>query len=220
MRFALLLGAALFLAACGQQGTLGVALGQMRSLLASGETEVQGFTATRASLAEAGITAPIMVLRLPELEASAGFLRYQENRGVTVWRSLDGSLISTSGGVLLSTRGVGTDLHSIETAPVEQALAHGGDAHYSRLYRQLDGEGRIRAIRFYCQLTAMGAEQVAVLGRSYSTQRMVETCRSPDDAAHVTLQNTYWRGANGRIWKSRQWAGPQLGYAELEHVVN
>lgn len=219
MRYALLLGLTLILSACGEQGTLGIAVNQLRALVSSQDGGEQGFTATRASLAQAGITADVMVLRLPQLGASAGFLRYQENRGVTVWRALDGALLSTSGGVLLSTRGVGTDLHSIETAPVEQALSRGGDAQYSRLYRQLDGEGRIRAIRFYCQLSAMGSEQVAVLGRLYNTRRLQETC-STNEIGHVTVENTYWQGSNGRIWKSRQWAGPQMGYAELEHVVN
>lgn len=220
MRHILLLGMMLLASACGEQsGTLGVALGQVRGLFAGGDGDESGFTATRASLIDAGITAPVLVARLQQSGISAGLLQYQHNRGVTVWRSLDGALISTEDGVLLSTRGFGTDLHSIETSPLLDAFSRGDGAQYSRLFRMLDGESQIGEIRLYCRLELQGSEPVNVLGRIYNTHRVQEVCQTEEGGAPV-FENTYWRDSAGTIWRSRQWAGPELGYADLENVIN
>jgi Group 4 capsule polysaccharide lipoprotein gfcB, YjbF len=175
------------------------------------------FTATRASLSEAGITRPVLVARLDAVGISVGLLEFQTPRDAIVWRSLDGNTITTAGGLLRNTRGFGTDLHSLETAPLQRALSGGGPVEYSRLFRGLDGLDQIETHRLYCQLQPETRENVDVLGRAYDTQRYVETCRVQGRNAPV-FENTYWQGRGGTIWKSRQWAGPDLGYIDLERV--
>lgn len=177
------------------------------------------FTATRDSLRESGITSPVMITRVPARDIAVGLIDYQHNRGVTVWRSTDGATISTAGGVLLNTRGFGTDLHSLESAPVETALSSGGLAEYSRVFRAIDGEGALQRARLYCQLAPVGPERIDVLGRAYDTRHFRETCTA-DGTGGALFENDYWRGQDGTIWKSRQWAGPELGYLELERVIN
>lgn len=213
----------LALGACGQASNddpFLAAFQQFRGgLFNRGAAASEPFSATRASLAEAGITQPVLVVRMPEAGISAGLLEYRTTRGVTIWRSLDGNTLSTASGLLRNTRGFGLDLHSLETDAVHHALSRGNAAEYSRLFRALDGEGALVAVRLYCALRPEGAERVDVLGRGYDTQRFSETCRAEGQVDPVFV-NTYWRGRGGEIWKSRQWAGPELGYADLERVIN
>jgi len=175
------------------------------------------FTATRASLSAAGITRPVLVARLDAVGISVGLLEFQTPRDAIVWRSLDGNTITTAGGLLRNTRGFGTDLHSLETAPLQRALSEGRPAEYSRLFRALDGLDQIETRRFYCQLQPESRESVDVLGRTYDTQRYRETCRVQDRTDPI-FENTYWQGRASTIWKSRQWAGPDLGYIDMERV--
>ncbi len=209
------------LSACGngEQDAYGAALQQLRGgLFQRGATEAAQFTATRASLREAGIERPVLVVRVPDAGISVGLLEYQQVRGVTVWRSLDGNMVSTASGMLRNTRGFGVDLHSLETAPVEAALAQGGDAEYSRVFRAVDGEGLLSQARLFCRLIREGREVVDVLGMSYDTVRYREVCRA-HDLSNPVFENLYWRGARGEIWKSHQWAGPELGYMDMERVI-
>lgn len=209
--------------ACGQAASDDAylsALQQFRGgLFNRNEAEPAAFSATRASLADAGITQPVLVARMPDAGIAVGLLEYRTTRGVTIWRSLDGNTLSTVAGLLRNTRGFGPDLHSLETDGLSHAMERGESAQYSRQFRALDGEGRLVAVRLYCSLTSDGAERVDVLGRGYDTHRFSETCRT-DGRQTPVFVNTYWRGQGGEIWRSRQWAGPELGYAELERVVN
>lgn len=213
----------LLVAACGANSSDDPflnAISQIRTgLFNRAESGGTGFTATRASLQEAGITQPVLVARLPRHDISVGLLEHQTNRGVTVWRSLDGSTLSTAGGLLRNTRGFGQDLHSLETDPLAAALGSGDDAEYSRLFRALDGDGALLRARLYCRLIPVGQERIDVLGRAYDTWRFQETCEA-DGLDTPVFQNDYWLGAGGEIWRSRQWAGAELGYAELERVIN
>lgn len=222
MKRVLAVVALLALGACGQDaanGPYAAAFEQIRGgLFNRGEAPSQ-FTATRASLAAAGITAPVLVVRMPDADISVGLLEYGTNRGVTIWRSLDGNTVSTASDLLRNTRGFGTDLHSLETDALHRALSQGQSAEYSRMFRGLDGEGRLHALRLYCSLSPEGRETVDVLGRSYDTRRFSETCHA-DGRETPVFVNTYWQGDSGEIWKSRQWAGPELGYANLERVIN
>lgn len=223
MKRVLAIMALLTLGACGgtaDDNAYSTAFQQLRGGLFNREsaTPVQ-FTATRASLAAAGIDRPVLVARLPDRAISVGLLEFRNHRGVTIWQSLDGNTISTAGGLLRNTRGFGADLHSLETAPAQAALAAGEAAEYSRLFRAIDGEGALQEARLYCRLAPQGNERIDVLGRSYETLRLRETCTAQGVAGAV-FENDYWRGRDGVIWQSRQWAGPELGYAELERVVN
>jgi len=175
------------------------------------------FTATRASLSAAGITRPVLVARLDAVGISVGLLAFQTPRDAIVWRSLDGNTITTAGGLLRNTRGFGTDLHSLETAPLQRALSGGEPAEYSRLFRGIDGLDQVETHRLYCQLQPEIRESVDILGRAYDTQRYRETCRVQGRDAPI-FENTYWQGRGGTIWQSRQWAGPDLGYIDLERV--
>ncbi|PIV75809.1 MAG: hypothetical protein COW55_03980 [Rhodobacteraceae bacterium CG17_big_fil_post_rev_8_21_14_2_50_65_11] len=213
----------LVLTACGQGASddpLVSAVNQIRSGLFNRDTGGSvAFTATRASLRESGITSPVMITRVPSRGIAVGLIQYQRNRGVTVWRSTDGGTISTANGVLLNTRGFGTDLHSLETAPLTAAFASGGDAEYSRLFRAVDGEGALQSARLYCRLVPLGPDRIDVLGRAYDTQHFRESCTA-DGGMDPLFENDFWRGSDGTIWKSRQWAGPELGFLELERVTN
>ncbi len=183
------------------------------------------FTLTRAQLAEAGITQPFLVARLPGGE-TAGLLPAAVNRGRIVWATEDGITLTGRGGVLVSTQGLGGDLLSAETEPLVRALAAGRGARYRRVLRRLDGEGLILRQPYDCALALGPREAVTVLGLRHDTRRSTETCRpalpsapaTPAAYAAVPFVNTYNVG-DGTIWVSRQWVGPAVGSLRLERVI-
>lgn len=228
MRLRIAILACLLLASCAG---LGAGNGNEESTMITAVRQIGGgifnrnhavpeqFTATRASLLAAGINRPVLVARLPDVGISVGLLEFQTPRGAIVWRSLDGNTITTAMGLLRNTRGFGTDLHSLETAPLERAFGTGQASEYSRVFRALDGENQVVVTRLYCHLQPEARENIDVLGRAYDTMRYREICHVIDHDTPV-FDNTYWQGRDGTIWKSRQWAGPQLGYVNLERVNN
>ena len=214
--------ALLTVAACGSSSdgnTPYTTLEQVsRSLAARDTAEPDQFTATRASLTAAGIRRPVLVVRVPASNTSVGLIQHDDDRGLTIWRSIGDATVTTDGGVLRNTRGFGPDLHSLETGQVRRALAGGGANSYSRTYRAIDGEGVLRRARLHCEMAPMGPVRVEILGIAYDTVHFRETCHAPGGA--VAFRNDYWRGGDGTIWKSRQWIGTVLGHATFERVSN
>jgi hypothetical protein len=199
-------------------GLLGQALRQRRA-------EPETFSLTRADLATAGFTQPLLLARL-ESGVTAGLTPAASNRGYITWQTQDGIALIGRGDVLAGTRGLGADLLSAETEPVLLALAAGRGDRYRRALRRLDGEGRILVQDYRCELTLGPAETVVVLGRAHATRRSTETCRpvaesDPETPAAYRAEpfvNTYNVG-DGTIWRSRQWIGPAVGYLVLERVI-
>ena len=234
-RRATALGLALALGACsggtGELNRSGAGLtsvrvvGLLRDNLRARREGPAPFTLTRAQLAAAGITQPVLLARLPSGEA-AGLVPAASNRGRIVWATEDGITLTGRGGVLAATRGLGGDLLSAETEPVVLALAAGREARYRRVLRRLDGEGLILRQPYDCALRLGPREVVSVLGRRHDTRLSTETCRpvvptdpeTPAAYAAVPFTNTYNVG-DGTIWVSRQWVGPSVGSLRLERVI-
>ena len=57
--------------------------------------------------------------------------------------------------------------------------------------------------------------RIEIVERQHDTTRVEETCFGPQGS----IANTFWIGADGTIWKSKQWISPGLGYMETELLV-
>lgn len=201
LRIAVLLLAAAMLAGCG---TLGA-----RSKTGPAPDPRAGLT--RAALDAAG--KPVLYVALPKRNAASLLGLMGRNGTVLTWQTPDNISLAFDEGVLTATRGLGFDLMSAETTQTRRMLAGAAmrDA-YPRLHGYLDGEHRHRFKSYLCRRAEARHETLTLVGATREVTRITETCTAPG----VEFTNLYWRGADGVIWKSRQWAGHETGLVETE----
>ena len=137
------------------------------------------------------------------------------NGEVTTWRAPDDITFSFRNGVLVATRGLGQDMMTADMEATLNALRRPPAGLYQRFQGTLDGQSSIDYRAFQCRVTVRASEAVTIIERTVATTRTEETCISPG----VEVTNIYWRGADGVMWKSRQWVGSDIGYLETERLV-
>lgn len=190
-------GAMLLLAGCGDLLPRGV-----------------GATGPRAESDRAG--RPLLLARVPRLGTQARMRPSGRNGDVITWEAPDAVSVSLAGGVLVATRGLGPDLMSAEVTQTRAMLAGAPmpARGYARLHSYLDGEHRVQFESFLCRDAGRRPETVTLRGMTRQTLRVTEICTSPD----TDFVNEYWIGADGVVWRSRQWIGPRLGYLETSRL--
>ena len=135
---------------------------------------------------------------------------------IEVWRTVDNITFSFRDGMLIATRGLRGTLLSAEVAADGQGAmgpASGGQRRYT--FRG-DDEGAFQ-ITLACELRELGTKSLEIVERFYSVRHLQEDCTGP---AGGKIVNDYWIDSrSGRLWQSRQWAGPTLGYIRFRQVV-
>ncbi|MEO0664101.1 MAG: YjbF family lipoprotein [Pseudomonadota bacterium] len=187
--------------------------------------QLSAFTATRAEIAAAGITVPLLkvVARQPRLE-SAGYLLAGAPDGIEIYRDLGGGELYLDQGVLRASVGQRIDLLGAETAHVLAALAaarSGETPRYSRLLRHRAIEGPVIRTRVFCEMRRAGAESVTILGLTTPATRFDESCRASEADALgrvIAFENRYWRDASGAMVASEQWLNGERGALRIEQV--
>lgn len=187
--------------------------------------QLSQFTATRAEIAAAGITVPLLkvVARQPRLE-SAGYLLAGAPDGIEIYRDLGGGELYLDQGVLRASVGQRIDLLGAETAPVLAAFAAartGETPRYSRLLRHRTIEGPMIRTRVFCEMRRAGAESVTILGLTTPATRFDESCRASEADALgrvIAFENRYWRDAAGAMVASEQWLNGERGALRIEQV--
>ncbi|MEP4196547.1 MAG: YjbF family lipoprotein [Aliishimia sp.] len=151
------------------------------------------------AIRDAGAEDPILLVALPERSAVATLGVGGDNLGVITWIDAGGVSVALKNGVIVSTRGLGHDLIVSDVSGSVAALKMKRSSH-TREQRYLNGEGQLHGIELSC-----AAELEA--------KKVTETCHS--ETRRVV--NTYELKHN-RVIRSRQWLGPELGYAEIEQL--
>ena len=197
------------LAACGP-GQDNIGADALRSVEGLFADQAAGTRNLRASLTPAAINQlgqPVLYTRLASRDSEAGLLVAARNGPVVTWLSQDNISLSLEDGMVISTRGLGDELMS---ADVEEPLAalRGARETAVRVHRYIDGERQLVPRSFVCTYALAGPEA----GRSQAARVVVERCQSVD----LAFENRYWLTRDGRIWKSRQWLGPENGHIETE----
>lgn len=197
------------LAACGTDKSstqlFAVFQSAFKGRAAAGETNK---TITRADIA--GFPDPLILASI-NTRGSALLGVSGTNGPDKTWRSADGVAFTLRKGVLVSTRGLGEDLMSANVPDI--ISMRGKTAH---VYYYLDGSEVIHPVSHICTVTITGRESVVVLGKSYPTLRITETCHSGD----LRIQNVFWIGVNRKIRKSKQFISDSVGYVTLQHVID
>lgn len=200
---------ALSLTGCAQIGAGGGEPGARLTRLLTGVTGSRD----RVSDAGGGAVSPggaasdaRLIAVLPSRGATATLAIEAVNGTVTTWRTADNVTLSFDDGVLVSTRGLGFDLMGAGAEKTWAALAGGDAGPYRRQYRYLDGENHTAYVTAGCTMHDRGVEVVG--GRSL--RRHDEVC----ETFRFAFTNVFWRDGAGRVQRSRQWIGPEIGHVE------
>ena len=207
------------LSACGNDkggaNPVAAAVGQMaKSTLAKGKKGAAPAAAAkpvgREELAAYG--KPVLRVQSKALGQDAFLTIVDAKENVVTWTAQGQANFSLRDGVLIQTRGVGSDLMSAQVPTLAQLKA---GASYERVYYFL-GADDIGTRRTYdCTAATIGRETIEVLGKSHATTRVTETCTRPNGK----VTNDYWIEGN-MIRKSRQWASNSVTYLEFEKVID
>ncbi|WP_417585500.1 YjbF family lipoprotein [Pelagibacterium sp.] len=135
---------------------------------------------------------------------------------IEVWRTVDNITFSFRDGMLISTRGLRGTLLSAEV-PADGEGGMGPARGGGRLYEVRAGDSDSWSIRLACDLEDLGEEQLEIVEQTYTTRHLREQCIGEMGGRIV---NDYWIDSrSGRLWQSRQWAGPAVGYIRTRQVV-
>lgn len=152
-----------------------------------------------AELQALATSAPRALAQLPKHNLAAVVLLAGSRDGVERWRTAERIEIYTRRGMVIGTRGLGDDLMDLDeggATAVIMAHAHG---RVSRIYRALDGEGRIEIRAYICDIVPQGPTTLARDGGPVSAFLVQETCHGPRDA----FVNQYWV-KGGKLLQSEQ----------------
>jgi len=173
----------------------------------SGVLGAENLTATDAQLRRSG--RPLIKVTRADLGLGAA-LSMADNKGsAVIWRSADGNTVTLFNGLLIATRGFGNDLAS---AKVPSVRAGTGDVLREHYY--LGGDEVMRRHAFFCDFRDGGRQALNLLGVTFDTDLVVETCTGDIDS----FENRYWFNDQGGILKSVQWASPEIGALVIEYV--
>lgn len=208
-----------FLAGCGtaNESPLGLAMTGIVASLGGKSAKEAGEAALARQLtpeALARATRPLLLAELPSRDARATFVIGGENRGYVTWLGADGIGLVLRAGVLTSTRGLGADLLASGTAEAESAI-HRGAGSATRAHRYLGGENQVVARQFECSYASEGRTVIEIVGTRHPTRVVAERCAG----SGTRFENRYWIAADGFVWQSTQWVGPEIGSVTLKQLV-
>lgn len=161
-----------------------------------------------------GMGETVLRAQIPNFGLASLLFISQDRAPYSIWRTPDNVTLQFRSGLLIGSKGVGADLVAVDD-PRMIAVLEGreGPGPGKRVNRAFDGTNATVATEFTCQIADLGPESVAVVGLSYPTRHLRQTCTSPNE----NFVNDYW--VQGRtVWKSRQWFNEQVGYMTIERL--
>ncbi len=222
-----LVAATLMLAGCGQTGAsdegdnfllnereervIGL-LSQARAIVGGigSDDEVDAPRAIPGGFSAEAIAADPALYRVVQINAlgvsEPGRIIQQNGDEVTLALQ-SGPTAAFDGGVLVSTRGFGDDLLTLESRGVLEALRAGGGS-FTRQMERLTSQDQIETERFSCALTAAGTESIDLGLRQTNLRRFDERC----SGRTIIFENIYWLDGSGTIVASRQYVSPTVAY--------
>lgn len=156
---------------------------------------------------------PLIAATIEKTEGQALMPLAGRSAGVDTFVTGDGSTLAFREGVLVATRGLrGADLMSAD-APSRATIAR-GTGQVSREMFFIDGDNQSYGVRFLCDLSNIGQENLVIAERNIATRRVSESCRSDE----IAFENTYWIEDSGAIRASRQWISAYLGSVQVRQL--
>ncbi len=166
---------------------------------------------TRASIEAIGV--PLIRASIP-VRGAVAYLGVRATKGdVITWQTTDRTSVVLQRGMLLETRGLGDELMSARVPTAAQAAS--GTGSFQRTYFYLDGADQEIRWDYACTFESTGNETIEIIGLSYATRVVTETCRG----AQGRITNQYWVESGGKIRQSVQWVSKGVGYMKLESLI-
>ncbi|MEP4037149.1 YjbF family lipoprotein [Pseudophaeobacter sp.] len=139
---------------------------------------------------------------------------------ITTWSAADNSALAFRNGMLIATRGLAGNLISA-SVPVQNGIA-GPARGGQRRYHLRSGNNQEQVVTLACEITDLGSQRLEIYERLYSTRHLQEHCEGRAETGRKTVVlNDYWVDSqNQKVWKSRQWAGPEIGYLRIRDLSN
>lgn len=174
---------------------------------------------TRAMLD--AVNQPVLELTVDRRGGGGAFLARTLQRSdgspgrIEQWSSPDNVVtVSLRNGVLISTRGLGGDLLSSAVQVTGSRPGPSGGGAHRQMIRDLDY--RETALELACDLVDLGPETLEIVGHRHPTRHLQQRCQGGGGR----VVNDYWvEPRAGIVWKSRQWAGPHVGYLSMRRLV-
>lgn len=151
---------------------------------------------TRAALDK--FHSPMMQIEVPTLGLTTFIVPFAQNGDVETWSSVDDQTISFRQGIMIATRGFGSDLMQ-SIAPSAAQIASGAGT-YDRAYYYLDGADKTQRFDYRCTLANLGVEAITVVDRQHSTLHVTESCIGKQG----DFVNEYWFENGNFLRKSKQ----------------
>lgn len=139
---------------------------------------------------------------------------YGQNGDVQTWASTSYETISLRDSILVATRGFGPDLMSAVAPSLAQVRKGSGSFH--RIYYYLDGADQTQSYGLDCQFAPSGSEDVSVLGKSYPTHVVTESC----SGSGYNVKNIYWFDGSGKLRQSDQVMTLGVSPMRLQRVID
>lgn len=154
------------------------------------------------------VTVPYAMVGIERRGAYASMTLAGQNGPFNSWVTSDSAGVIMRGDIVTATKGLGADLAAADVTGIAEAVRANRAATLRREHRYLDGEGRVFGVTYDCTYAPAGAEEITIIGRTYDTDVMTETCVAGDER----FENRYWTGrGDGIVWQSRQWVSNGVG---------
>lgn len=168
-------------------------------------------------LALASESGPMALMQFEQTGNTAVLHQIGANRPYrtwTTWGQSEGRTVSSRGGMVTATRGLGRDLMSSDVDAVLELVSARRPGRVWHQLRFLDGENQIYAIKADCAIARGAATHVQAGAIDRPAVVMTATCAA---GRHV-FENTYAVDAAGRVLRAEQWLGPHHGQALFQQL--
>lgn len=177
----------------------------------------QQAVAQSLSKAMANSDGPVALLHLKKTETTTVLRQIETNGAYRTWAAYGSSerrSVTTKGGLITATRGLGSDLMSSDVNGVLPLITHRQNGSAKRVQRYLNGENIIYEIVADCTVARGPAQAFKIGTRSQNATQMTVHCTAPDHE----FTNTYLVSSGGRILQAQQWLSPLYGHAFMQHL--
>ena len=141
-----------------------------------------------------------------------------DSNGRVTYQEPSGRSVVLAGSLLSSTNGLGLDLAAVKHQLDDPIAVLTPIQDWPQVIRRNYQFSRAKRpnweITVVCTLQRVARERITVVELGFDVTRVQETCRS----SRRVFTNLYWVGDNGIVWRSEQWAGPELDKLIIETI--
>ncbi|EIE52608.1 hypothetical protein AL036_01790 [Salipiger aestuarii] len=214
-RTALAAAALLGIAACSNDPEYLSPIDTIYAVLFGGKAEPSPISPEQIVRTLGSTDLPVIFFAMPERETQSLLLKIEQNGPYATYGNPSRQSVVLRNGMITGTRGLSGDLMSTDEGPLLDLVRarRAGTAIY--IQRWLTPEDVTRVTTYRCGIEPDKPVDVALgLVRS-AAREIIAACESPDGPPFVDY---YVVDGAGEILASRQWLGPNIGYAAMHRL--